>query len=100
MGLLPGLAPPLAGLFRIIARSSALALNVRYGSLADIRERVGDVRFTPESRHTNSDNDSFAAVYFPQALWDPTKELGASLIPPILHDGGCTVAARGWAFCR
>jgi hypothetical protein len=25
--------------------------DVRFGSLADIRERLGDVRFTPKSRH-------------------------------------------------
>ena len=27
------------------------AANVRFGSLADISERIGDVRFSPESGH-------------------------------------------------
>jgi hypothetical protein len=65
--------------------------NVRFASLADIREHIGDVRFRPESRHTDSDNGSVAAVCFPHAPIGPTCGLKrVTSIPPILHDGFAT----------
>ena len=37
------------------------AANVRYGSLADIRERISDVRFTPQSGHAQRRHTSVCA---------------------------------------
>ena len=42
--------PPISRGFRGRGPESRAA-NVRYGSLADISERIRDVRFTPESGH-------------------------------------------------
>src|SRR5262245_29077249 len=73
-----------------------LRRNVRFGSLADIREHIGDVRFTPESRHTDSDNGSVAAVCFPHAPIGLTCALKrVTSIPPILHDGCCHSGREG-----
>jgi hypothetical protein len=37
---------------RIHSRQTRFIANVRFGSLADTKERISDVRFTPESRHS------------------------------------------------
>ena len=68
-------------------------LDFRYGSLADIREHIGDVRFTLESRHTDSHNNSFAAVCFPHAPTGPTCGLKGGSRP---SHPSCTMAVALW----
>src|SRR5262245_30599826 len=45
------------------SRSLSTGLNVRFGSLADIRVKISDVRFAPESRHAHHRHQCLLSAY-------------------------------------
>src|SRR5262249_12503654 len=84
-----GLLQPAPDLLSGPIRDVRLRPHVRFGSLADIKERQSHVRFTPESRHSS------APVACPLSAnsghWPLFDRIGLFTAPP---------RRRAWPKCR
>ena len=54
-------------------------LDVRFGSLADIRERIRDVRFTPKSGHGQRPHQCLQSLTDKSLLWSPVLQTEAQI---------------------